>query len=360
MIDNMNITFILPGPGKHPVGGYKVVYEYANHLADRGHIVTIVHPAMLEIDTQWRDRPKKWVRYIQRSFDKSYFPSKWLHLDSRVQMRWVLSLVEKNIPDADVVIATAWQTAEWINCYGKKKGRKYYFIQDFEDWSGSNERVLATWKLPMRKIVISMWLRDIAEQLGQTATCAPNGLDFSAFGVDNAFNKRAPHSVLMLYHHLERKGIGDGLAALDIARQHYPDLEVTLFGVPDGKLLPKYVTYYRTPTQKLLRELYNNAALFLAPSHAEGWGLAASEAMMCGAAVVGTNIGGHQEFMIDGVNSLLAPAKNPRDLADCLMVLLSDTDRRVDIAKAGYDSIQQFTWDKAADAFEAALLQGVK
>lgn len=356
----MKIIFVLPGPGETPVGGFKVVYEYANHLADRGHDVSIIHTAMLEMDTQWRDKPRKLIRYIQRRVDKSYFPSKWFQLDERVQILWVPSLMEKNIPDADAIIATAWQTAEWINNYSAKKGRKFYLIQDFEDWSGSIERVTSTWKLPMRKIVISKWLRDIAEQLGQTATFVPNGLDFSAFGVDNDFNKRAPHSVLMLYHHSERKGIGDGLAALDIARQHYPDLEVTLFGVPDGKLLPKYVTYYRTPTQKLLRELYNNAALFLAPSHAEGWGLTASEAMMCGAAVVGTNIGGHQEFMIDGVNSLLAPARNPRALADCLMVLLSDTERRVDIAKAGYDSIQQFTWDKAVEAFEAALSHGGK
>ena len=357
MIDNMNITFILPGPGKHPVGGFKVVYEYANHLTDRGHIVTIVHPAMLEIDTQWRDRPKKWARYVQRRFDKSYFPSKWFHLDNRVQMRWVPSLVEKNIPDADVVIATAWQTADWIARYDKRKGRKYYLIQDMEDWSGSKDRVLATWQLPMRKIVISKWLQDIAEQVGQASTYIPNGLDFSAFDVDNGFDKRTSHSVLMLNHHLERKGISDGLAALDIARQNYPDLEVTLFGVPKGRLLPKWITYYRTPDQKKLRELYNKTAIFLAPSRSEGWGLTASEAMMCGAAVVGTDIGGHREFMVDGFTALLAPARDPAALAERLLVLLSNFDLRVNIARNGHQFIQRFTWDKAVDAFEATLLQ---
>ena len=353
----MDITFVMPGSGHYPVGGFKVVYEYANNLAVRGHFVTIVHPAMLEIDTQWRDRPKKWVRYVQRKLDKSYFPSKWFRLDRRVQMLWVPSLVERNIPDADAVIATAWQTAEWITRYGEKKGQKYYFIQDVEEWSGSKDRVLATWKLPMRKIVISKWLREIAEQLGETSTYIPNGLDFSAFDVDNAFEKRAPHSVLMLYHHLERKGIGDGLAALDIARQHYPDLEVTLFGVPEGKILPKWITYYRTPSQKFLRGLYNHTAIFLAPSRAEGWGLTASEAMMCGAAVVGTNIGGHCEFMVDGVTALLAPASDSTTLAQRLLVLLSNVDLRVNIARNGHQFIQRFTWDKAVDAFEATLLQ---
>lgn len=353
----MRITFVLPGHGKTPVGGFKVVYEYANCLCDRGHVVTIVHPAMLEIDTPWLDRPKKWVRYVHRRLDKSYFPNKWFQLDNRVQIRWVPTLVEKNIPDADVVIATAWQTADWIARYDKRKGRKYYFIQDMEDWSGSKDRVLATWQLPMRKIVISKWLQDIAEQVGQASTYIPNGLDFSAFGVDNAFDKRTSHSVLMLNHHLERKGISDGLAALDIARQNYPDLEVTLFGVPEGRLLPKWITYYRTPGQKKLRELYNKTAIFLAPSRSEGWGLTASEAMMCGAAVVGTDIGGHREFMVDGFTALLAPARDPVALAERLLVLLSNFDLRVNIARNGHQFIQRFTWDKAVDAFEATLLQ---
>ena len=353
----MRITFVLPGHGKTPVGGFKVVYEYANCLCDRGHAVTIVHPAMLEIDTPWRDRPKKYVRYIQRSVDKSYLPRNWFRLDKRVHVCWVASLMEKNIPNADIVIATAWQTADWIARYDKRKGRKYYLIQDMEDWSGSKDRVLATWQLPMRKIVISKWLQDIAEQVGQASTYIPNGLDFSAFDVDNGFDKRTSHSVLMLNHHLERKGISDGLAALDIARQNYPDLEVTLFGVPKGRLLPKWITYYRTPDQKKLRELYNKTAIFLAPSRSEGWGLTASEAMMCGAAVVGTDIGGHREFMVDGFTALLAPARDPAALAERLLVLLSNFDLRVNIARNGHQFIQRFTWDKAVDAFEATLLQ---
>lgn len=40
----MRITFILPDVTPIPNGGVKVVYEYANHLAARGHTVTVVHP----------------------------------------------------------------------------------------------------------------------------------------------------------------------------------------------------------------------------------------------------------------------------------------------------------------------------
>ena len=355
-MNNIHITFVLPGQGRNPVGGFKVVYEYANHLVARGHSINIVHPAILYTDTPIYQIPKKWVRFVQRKLDKSYLPTRWFKMDNRVNMLWVSSLMENNIPDADVVMATAWQTAEWVSNYSKKKGRKFYLIQDFEDWSGLQDRLVKTWKLPLNKIVISKWLRDIAERFGETATYIPNGLDFSAFGIDTRIESRDCYSVMMLYHHLERKGITDGLKALDIVHQYYPMLKVTLFGVPDGELLPKWISYIKSPSQEMLREAYNNAAIFLAPSRAEGWGLTASEAMMCGAAVVGTNIGGHQEFMEDGVTALLAQAHNPQVLAKQVMALIADTNKRIDIAKNGNRFIQRFTWDKAVDALEAALL----
>lgn len=353
------ITFILPGSGDHPVGGFKIAYEYANHLVARGHSISVVHPAILYSDTPIYQLPKKWARFFQRKLDKSYIPNRWFKIDKRVNMLWVKSLEEINIPDSDFVIATAWRTAEWISNYDATKGKKFYLIQDVEDWSGPQARVEATWKLSMHKIVISRWLQDIGKQHGLSTTYIPNGLDFSVFGIDRSIESRDPYSVVMLYHHLEKKGVADGLKALDIVRQHYPKLAVTLFGVSNGELLPKWISYQATPSQKVLRNIYNNAAIFLAPSHAEGWDLTASEAMMCGAAVVGTNIGGHQEFMEDGVTALLAPARNPQALAERLLLLLSDTNQRIDIAKNGHRFIQRFTWDKAVDALEATLCRTI-
>src|SRR5712672_2573131 len=41
------VTFLLPGGGSEPVGGFKVAYEYANGLAERGWKVRVVHPCIL-------------------------------------------------------------------------------------------------------------------------------------------------------------------------------------------------------------------------------------------------------------------------------------------------------------------------
>lgn len=36
-----SIVFIMPGSGRKPIGGYKVVFEYANRIAALGNEVTV-------------------------------------------------------------------------------------------------------------------------------------------------------------------------------------------------------------------------------------------------------------------------------------------------------------------------------
>jgi len=45
----MKITFVMPGYSLKPVGGIKVVYDYANQLASRGHEVTVLHSHRLHV-----------------------------------------------------------------------------------------------------------------------------------------------------------------------------------------------------------------------------------------------------------------------------------------------------------------------
>lgn len=350
-----SITFVLPGYGGAPVGGVKVVYEYANCLVARGYIVNIVHPAQ-----SYRGAPrgsclKSYIRFGQRALDKSYLPTRWFELDPRVRVQWVPSLAEKFIPDADAVVATAWMTAEWVAYYAARKGVKYYLIQHFENWAGPEERVLKTWCLPLRKIVISRWLGEIAERMGEDYIYIPNGLDFDKFGIDTAIEDRDASHVMMLYHEQPWKGSKDGLQALEMVRRKCPNLRVSLFGVPRARDLPHTVRYFRMPGQEALRDLYNSAAIFLAPSWAEGWGLPPAEAMMCGAAVVATDIGGHREYASDNATALLGPAKNPESLAENVLKLIQNPRRRIQLAHSGNENIRQFTWARACDRLEQAL-----
>ena len=265
----MRVTFVLPLAGTHPIGGFKVVYEYANYLAGRGHKVSVVHPAIFRKDRNfgeigWKDRAKAISLYLRQRVAGGYRPDGWFKVSAEVRLLWVPSLAERWVPDGDAVVATAWETAEWAAAYGARKGRKFYLIQHLETWSGPEERVLKTWRMPLEKIVIAQWLKATAEEMGERAHLIHNGLDFDRFYVTRAIEGRDPRQVLMLFHSLEWKGTKDGLRAFELAREDMAELKLRVFGLGDRPGdLPAEVEFYKNPTQERLRELYNEAAVFV-------------------------------------------------------------------------------------------------
>jgi len=354
-MNRRHIVFLLPGSGRRPIGGYKVIYEYANQLVDREFTVTLVHSALQAQDTNGMRRLRKRIRHWRQK--KTYLPTQWFTLDPNIRCSWVYSVQKDSIPDADIIVATTWQNAEWVASYPESKGKKFYMIQNY----GSMPNVVAererlSWKLPLHKIVISRWLAEIAENMEEPCSYVQNGLDFKAFGVDCAITERAPESVLMLSHKSHAKGSSTGIAALSILKKELPQLQATLYGVGKRpKSLPDWAVYERSPSQRRLRELYNKASIFIAPSLVEGWGLPPSEAMMCGCAVVATDIGGHQEFAINNETALLCAPNDPVAIANKVAQLINDPRLRSRISEGGARSIQKFTWERATRNFIQAL-----
>jgi glycosyltransferase involved in cell wall biosynthesis len=353
----MNVHFVLPTDGTVPVGGYKVVYEYANGLVRRGHDVTVTHTFYLQpSQVRLLRQPRHWLTFIKRWALRRYTPEAWFKLDPAVKLRFVPWLHPWFMPKSDAIVATSWETAEWVAKYSDRYGRRFYLIQHFEDWSGDRDQVLRTWRLPLHKIVISRWLEALVAQHGESSSYITNGLDFNAFGVDVDPVGRDPHSVAMLYHQSAWKGSRYGLEALQQVHAQCPSMTATLFGVtPPPADLPRWVSYHQLPSQHLLREIYNRAAIFLAPSLTEGWGLPPAEAMICGAAVVLTDVDGHREFAQADVNALMCPPANADALAQGVLALMRDSTLRLRLVQAARISIQSFTWQRACEAMERTL-----
>jgi glycosyltransferase involved in cell wall biosynthesis len=356
------ITFVLPLAGTHPIGGFKVVYEYANFLAGRGHTVSVVHTAIYRLDQPLhrlgpRAAVRKLAEYIGHRLRGSYKPASWFQIHPAVELLWVPTLAARHIPNADVAIATAWETAEWVAAYPAAKGRKFYLIQHLETWSGPEDRVLATWKLPLEKIVIARWLQRIAEEMGETARLIYNGLDFKRFQLTNPVEGRDPHCILAIHHALDWKGATDALAAFKLAQEREPALRLTLFGIPPRPLdLPGDVTYHENPSQETIAELYNEAAIFVSASWTEGFSLPPAEALQCGAAIALTDIEGPASYAFHERTALLSPVKDPAALAGNILRLVRDSELRVRLARAGHEHIQRFTWEKAGEELERVLM----
>ena len=155
----MRITFLLPTVTM--TGLTKFIVIYTRKLAQNGHIVKLVSPPPRS--TSLRAKVRSLLTGDGWPADVKRHPSQLdgSGLDHTVLDRWS-PVTDDDVPDADVVIATWWETAEWVAGLGPKKGAKVYFIQHHEVFSYLPvARCRATYRLPLHKIVVAKWLKNL-------------------------------------------------------------------------------------------------------------------------------------------------------------------------------------------------------
>ena len=169
-----------------------------------------------------------------------------------------------------------------------------------------------------------------------------------------------------------RKGIDILAAAIPAVLETAPEARFILAGDPnvdeDGRgpthrakieaLVARYpgrVEMTGTLTREALVAQYAAADIFVAPSRYESFGLIFVEAMMHGAACIGTRAGGIPEVVEDGVTGLLVPSENPTALSEALSRLVADAPLRQRLGDAGRAAyLSRFTATEMALAAEAA------
>ena len=84
-----------------------------------------------------------------------------------------------------------------------------------------------------------------------------------------------------------------------------------------------------------VRESLRLADVFVLASLSKGVSNAALEAMAVGVPVVVTDVGGMADAVTDGVNGLLVPSRDPAALANALLELAADPERRRQMGERG-------------------------
>lgn len=353
----MTITFLFPNSGAQLSGGLKVVCEYANRLAADGHDVHIAYAGSIFWGKKtWFYKLTGIVRYLQ-TWCIGYSCRSWFALDKRVKEHWCWSLNERHTPKSDIYICTSPYTAMYLNEY--TAGKKYYFIQGYENWGGLSDTELRnTYHYPLNKIVISHWLQTIMDEEQVSCTLIPNGFHPEDFVLHTPIHSKDKYCIAMLYHTMSRKDCAMGFRALDIVHQKYPHLQVNIFGTPERPYtLPQWYNYYQQPYKQELNTLYDESAIFIGTSQVEGWGLTVGEAMLCGCAVACTNIPGYREMATDNETALLSPIGDSEAMAANIIRLIEDNSLRNRIAEAGHKNIQQYTWDKSYAMLKEVLFE---
>ena len=354
----MRITFVLPNANM--LGGTRVIAIYAERLQQRGHEVCVISTPRRPVALRGRVKQLLTSDGLEElnSLGPSYLDG--LPIEHRVLDRW-RAVTDDDVPDADVVIATWWETARPVAELSASKGAKAYFVQDYGAHAGQPlEKVAATWQLPLHKITISRWLEKLVrEHVGKDEEIAyvPNSVDLEQFFAPPRGKQTIP-TAGFIYSTRPQKGCAAAMEALSLAKARIPSLRMVAFGhgTPSDELpLLDGVTYLPNLEESRLREVYAQCDAWLFTSTLEGFGLPILEAMACRTPVIATPAGAAPELIGAG-SGILVPAGNVEALAKAIQDLCAlERHQWQDLSGSAFRIATSYTWQNATDRFEAVL-----
>lgn len=145
--------------------------------------------------------------------------------------------------------------------------------------------------------------------------------------------------------------------AAEIVLQVKPDIKFVAIG--DGKLQEELALVIKEKKleknflflgyKQNVYDYLKRFDIFVLASKLEGLGTSVLDALSCGKTIVTTDAGGIPEMIVDNVNGLLVPKKNPLELAKALLRLCDDADLRKRLAREAKESAQLFDISKLVD-----------
>lgn len=299
----------------------------------------------------------------------------------RSYARRVSSYVEQTFPVPDVVHAyhvypDGYGMLEYCDRHDRPLfvGVQGTLINEFSSFSRTvRSRIRRTLRESERVLCVSNLLEERVERICPTATSTvvPIGADPDRFPTESTERIRRELElpadetiVLFCGRFTTKKGLDeliDVLPALEGRDVHVffvghdgnrrPELEQEI--VAHG--LTEQTTVYHDLAPLALRRLYAIADVFVLPSHSEGRPTVIYEAMAARTAVVGTDVGGIPEQVVDGETGYVVPPKDADRLREVLLSLCDQPERQERMGTAGYQRLLEhgWTWDTHAEHLES-------
>lgn len=147
---------------------------------------------------------------------------------------------------------------------------------------------------------------------------------------------------------VEKKGFYDFIDALKIIKKKGYNFKAILAG--DGLLYQELKKYAEGMPELDFpgwiidkQEFFNNIDIFCQPSHFEPFGLTVIEAMSYGKPVISTNCDGPVEIINDNMkNGILVEKKNPLEIADAIILLITNSDLHKNMCNLAFKHIHKF------------------
>ena len=264
----------------------------------------------------------------------------------------------ENFPESDIVVASLWSTAEKVRRIVKRMPNAvpWYFVQD-DETSFYHERdaqgrgkVVESYDLVPNKIVKSQWLLERLNEHGHSADIVPLGFDHDSFYAYKPHGERPMRILAMARPKTPRRGFERTVRVLREVKRSRPEVEIGLFGCPnlsDYAVDFDHVDLGEVPNGSL-RELSNTSKVVIDLSDHQGLGRIGLEAMACGAATVLTRIGGINEYIRDGENTLAVDPQDEPSAIQAILRLVDDEALRNRFVEEGYKTVERFSCDVEA------------
>jgi glycosyltransferase involved in cell wall biosynthesis len=361
----MNIAIVqsTPYPPEEGIGNY--VYNLSQHLTERGHSVTIITRGGLRRE-RLRDGDVRIVRlpcpplYPFHVDVHGIFVNRYLNQKSnRFDLVHIHSPLTPVVESSHPLVATIHTSV--VEDIDHVRGWNLTNLMSELTLAVASRRIVAGQVDAAERVTtVSERVRgELAEHYGVEATVLGNGVDTSRFRPDG--KDRDPY-VLFVGRLDYPKGVPDLLkAAKPIVEAH--DIEFVITGkgpqreqlerLARGRGIAENVRFTGYVSRERQIELYQNAELFVLPSHYEGLPTVLLEAMACGAPVVATKVGGCPEVIENGENGLLVEPGDPQGLTAAIDTALDDTELRHRMSKNARETIlERYTWEIITDRFE--------
>ena len=324
--DVLEITYIMVWT--KVCGGSKIILEYANRLAKRGHKINIV------------------------TYDE--YP-KWFSLSENVNFIKVTNSEDiiNYIPESDVVVSTSWK------CIRKEvksnKGPVAFFEQGgshlFElDKLNDRKReiVQQRMRLPAFIYTVSQYSADkIKEIYGKDASIIYNALETSIFYPRKEEKQKEETSITIVgSEDFKFKNIGEILEVIRLLKRNYK-IKLNWITQNNPKINEERKDAIVNPQQKVIGDILRNTDIYICNSEYEAFGLPTLEAMTCGAAVITTDTGGMRDFVQNGINALVINHHDKDDMKEKIEMLINDKKLMHKIAENGMKTALKFNWDNS-------------
>ncbi len=158
------------------------------------------------------------------------------------------------------------------------------------------------------------------------------------------------------------KGVDKLIKILNLVIKKNKNIKLVIIGGDAGYLpivknliqqynLSKFVTIVGYVSKFNLPEYYSMADLIVYPSRQEIFGLVLCEAMACGKAVIGSDIMGPSEIILNGKTGYTSNFKDLNMLSEMIVDLFDNRKLLTQMGKNGLERVKEFyTWEKAAES----------